>query len=122
MAKRYVRDIVDAKARTGIPDAPGLGRVVNEMAHGEAKATERYGGSTRTFPAPPERSKPQDCGDSWGTNEQGPRSLLSPDDWRRGGGQGGESRPGYVGGYRAPHGEPGQRSGPKVRPGHYDEG
>lgn|SRR5262249_17505475 len=95
----------------------GVGRVANESAWGEQKATDRYGGSTRTFPAPPDYSKPQDCGDSWGTNEQGPRSLISPDDWRRGGGQGGESRPNYVGGYRAPRGEPGDRGGPPLRDG-----
>jgi hypothetical protein len=107
------------KTRTGIPGAgQGLGKVVNESAWGESKATERYGGSTRTFPAPPERSLPQDCGDSWGTNTQGPRSVIDPSDWRRGGGQGGESRPvGYVGSYRAPRGEPGDRTGPPLRDG-----
>jgi hypothetical protein len=99
MARRYIKDVVDATARTGIPDAPGLGKVVNERAWGEQTATQRYGGSTKTFPAPPERSLPQGCGDSWGTNKQGPRSVIDPNDWRRGGG-GGESRPGYVPGYK----------------------
>jgi len=39
------------KTRSGIPGS-GLGPVVNRFAWGEAKATERYGGTTRTFPAP----------------------------------------------------------------------
>jgi hypothetical protein len=117
MAKR---DIVDHKARTGIPGS-GLGKVVNEAAWGELTATQRYGGSARTFDSPPDYSKPQDCGDSWGTNKQGPRSLIDPNDWRRGGG-GGETRPGYRPGFKgAPHGDSHRdssvedQSGPKLR-------
>ena len=102
------------KTRSSIPGS-GLGRVVNRTAWGKETATSRYGGSTRTFPAPPDQCYPQKLGDP--NNLQGPRSLIDPSDWRRGGGQGGESRPGYVPGYRAPKGEPGERGGPPLRAG-----
>jgi len=40
------------KYRTGIPGVPGLSKVTNASEWGERTATERYGGTTRTFPAP----------------------------------------------------------------------
>jgi hypothetical protein len=102
------------KTRTGIPGS-GLGPVVNRSAWSEKTATERYGGSTKTFPAPKDACYPQRLGDD--NNLQGPRSLIDPSDWRRGGGGTAENRPGYVPGYRAPHGEPGDRGGPPLRRG-----
>ena len=97
------------KTRTGIPGVKGLGSVVSESAWGEQTATSRYGGSTRTFGPPKDACYPQKHGDPG--NLQGPRDDIAASDWRRGGGQGGESRPDYVGGYRAPRGEPGERAG-----------
>ena len=74
-----------AKTRTGIPGVTGLGKVVNEAAWGESKATERYGGGTRTFPPPKDQSHPQRLGDS--NNLQGPGySNDHPNDWVRGNG------------------------------------
>jgi hypothetical protein len=105
------------KCRTGIPGVKGLGGVVNEMAHGEDMATKRFGGSTKTFPAPEDKCYPQRLGDP--NNLQGPRDDIDASDWRRGGGQGGESRPNYVGGWRSPKGEAtAYRSGPPLREGY----
>jgi hypothetical protein len=103
------------KTRTGVPGVSGLGKVVNEAAWGETTATQRYGGSTKTFPAPEDRCYPQRLGDP--NNLQGPRDDIDASDWRRGGGQSAENRPDYVGGYRAPRGEPGERAGPPIRRG-----
>jgi len=89
------------KCRTGIPDAPGLGKVVNRNAWGEAKATERYGGTTRTFPPPEDRHAPQKLGDR--NNLQGPgyQNIVPSDSWLRGGGaKQAEGKPGYVPGYK----------------------
>jgi len=74
------------KPRTGIPGHPKLNRVVNESAWGESKATERYGGTTKTFPSPEIANKPQRLGDP--NNLQGPKydNIVPADDWRRGGG------------------------------------
>jgi hypothetical protein len=77
------KDFVDDKARTGIPGVPGLGKVVNRNAWGEAKATERYGGGTRTFPPPEDRHAPERLGND--NNLQGPNYRNdTPDDWLRG--------------------------------------
>src|SRR5215475_7253777 len=98
--KAMAKDIVDRKARTGIPDAPGLGKVVNETAWGENKALERtkdYGGLKQTDMRPADRSYPQDPeakrGPDWADDH--------PNDWVRGGGpNAAEGRPGYVPGYK----------------------
>jgi hypothetical protein len=71
------------KPRTGIPGVKGLGSVVNRSAWGEAAATKRYGGTTRTFPPPPDRSAPQELGDQ--NNLRGPLNDVA-NDWRRGNG------------------------------------
>src|SRR5262249_42692624 len=110
---RAMAKFVD-KCRTGIPGS-GLGPVVNRTAWGETKAVERYGVPRSPNMIPEDACYPQKLGDP--NNLQGPRSGIDPSDWRRGGGQGGESRPGYVPGYRAPHGEPGDRGGPPLRSG-----
>jgi hypothetical protein len=108
------KDFVD-KCRTGIPGVKGLGGVTNESEWGERTATQRYGGGTRTYGPPREQSLPQELGDR--NNLQGPRSVIDPNDWRRAGGGTAENRPDYVGGYRAPRGEPGERVGPPLRQG-----
>jgi hypothetical protein len=51
------------KTRDTIPGS-GLGRVLNQEAWGESAATARYGGGTKTFPPPEDRSGPQRLGDS----------------------------------------------------------
>lgn len=108
------KDFVD-KCRTGIPGVPGLGKVTNESEWGERTATSRYGGGTRTSPAPKEQSLPQELGDR--DNLQGPRSVISPSDWRRAGGGTAEQRPGYAPSWRAPYGDEksGHRPGPPLR-------
>ena len=80
-----------SKPRTGIPDQPKLGGVVNESAWGVAKAEERYGKSdyptgSRGAPSPPIRNKPQRLGDP--NNLQGPKydNIVPSDSWLRGGG------------------------------------
>jgi hypothetical protein len=92
MAK--IRDIVDVKARDTIPNS-GLGHVVNEQAWGAATATKRYGGGTRTFAPPKDECYPQ-------FQQDQPLDKTYNDvphgDWRRDGA--GESKPGYVPGYR----------------------
>ena len=111
MAKR---DIVDHKARTHID---GVGRVSNTSAWGEAKATERYGGTTRTFPAPPDDCYPQKLGDRNNLQDSPRYQNDTPNNWLRGAGESAEGKPNYVPGYRAPHGEPGDRGGPPLRVG-----
>src|SRR5262245_3100335 len=78
------------KCRTGIPGVPGLGKVVNQTAWGEQTATERYGGTTQTFPPPKNQSMPQfkqdQCLDK--TYNDVPENS-----WLRGGSQGGEGKP-----------------------------
>jgi hypothetical protein len=62
------------------------------------------------------QNKPQKLGDA--NNQQG--NYYDNDtrnDWRRAAGGTAENRPNYVGGYRAPHGEPGERAGPELRKG-----
>jgi hypothetical protein len=84
------------KCRTGIPGVPGLSKVVSESAWGEAKATERYGGTTRTFAPPEDRHAPQKLGDA--NNLQGKNySNMTPNDWRRGNGMKPNFHPGYKG-------------------------
>jgi hypothetical protein len=74
------------KPRTGIPGVSGLSKVVNASAWGEATATERYGGTTRTFPSPEIANKPQKLGDP--NNLQGPKydNIVDSNSWLRGGG------------------------------------
>jgi len=93
------------KPRTGIPGVSGLGKVVNESAWGEAKATERYGESKypmgRGAPPPPIANKPQRLGDP--NNLQGPKydNIVPSDSWLRGGGsKRAEGMPGYKGNKR----------------------
>jgi len=87
-----------SKPRTGIPGGGSkLSGVVNESAWGESKATERYGGTTQTFP-PPEnnQNKPQKLGDA--NNQQG--NYYDNDtrnDWRRGNGMKPNWDPGHKG-------------------------
>ena len=84
-----------SKPRTGIPGVSGLGKVVNASAWGEATATERYGGTTQTFPSPPVANKPQKLGDS--NNLQGPKydNIVPSDSWLRGGGGSAEGKPNF---------------------------
>jgi hypothetical protein len=97
----------------------GVGRVANESAWGEQKATDRYGGDTRhpdMGHGSGNQNKPQKAGDP--NNLQG--NYYDNDcrnDWKRAAGGTAENRPNYVGGYRAPHGEPGDRTGPPLRDG-----
>jgi len=85
------------KYRTGIPGHSDLGKVVNESAWGESKATERYGGGTRhpdmsggAF----EDNKPQKLGDA--NNQQG--NFYDNDcrpSWKTGVGQSAEGKPNF---------------------------
>src|SRR6516162_5669310 len=116
-----------SSARRGVPTAsdhskpnPGaLKSVVSESAHGEAQATARYGYGTQhpdMGHGDYNQNKPQKLGDA--NNQQG--NYYDNDtrnDWRRAAGGTAENRPNYVGGYRAPHGEPGERAGPPLRRG-----
>src|SRR5262245_28050696 len=89
------------KCRTGIPGVPGLSKVVNKSAWGESKATERYGGTTRTFPPPEDKHAPQRLGDP--NNLQGPNynNDVNADSWLRGGGaKGAEGNPNFDPGYK----------------------
>jgi len=89
------------KCRTGIPDAPGLGKVVNATAWGESAALDRtkdYGGLKPVDMRPADRSYPQDPearrGKDWADG-------VPEDSWLRGGGpNAAEGKPGYVPGYR----------------------
>jgi len=75
------------KTRTGIPGHSGLGKVVNESAWGESKATERYGGTTRTFPPPEVQNKPQRLGDKNNLQDLPKYDNIVPSNsWLRGGG------------------------------------
>ena len=86
------------KPRTGIPDVPGLSKVVNKSAWGESKATERYGGTTRTFPPPEDKHAPQAREDKHGPNYD---NDVSADSWLRGGGaKGAEGNPNFDPGYK----------------------
>jgi hypothetical protein len=109
-------DIVDHKARTHLD---GVGKVVNESAWGEQKAVDR--GYCRGTQHPDMRSGeetgegPQKLGDQNNLQDKNYKNDT-PNDWRRGGGQGGESRPYYGPTYRAPRGEPGQNVDPHSTP------
>jgi hypothetical protein len=84
MAKSFV----DQKARTGIPGVPGLSKVVNQNAWGDAKAVERgYGSGTRTFPSPKDVHGPQDPVDKHGPGYDNEVPVSS---WLRGGSESGK--------------------------------
>jgi hypothetical protein len=70
------------KCRTGIPGVAGLSKVVNSNAWGDAKANQRYGGGTRTFPAPKDESFPQFKDEQPTRRNPG---EISPNSWLRGG-------------------------------------
>jgi hypothetical protein len=79
------------KWRTGIPGVPGLSKVLNSDAWGDAKAVERgYGSGTRTFPSPKDVHGPQKLGDA--NNLQGPGydNSVPVSSWLRGGGGSGK--------------------------------
>ena len=98
-----------SKIRTHID---GVGQVSNESAWGEQKAIDRgYGTGTHTWGPPPDKHEPQHP-----ENKHGPQYNNDTSGWVRGEGGTAENRPGYVPGYRAPHGEPGRRGGPELRP------
>jgi hypothetical protein len=79
------------KPRTGIPGHPELRGVVDRSAWGEAKATERYGGGTRTFPPPSDRpQKPQAPED-----KHGPAYDNDTSGWVRAPGESAESKPNF---------------------------
>jgi len=86
------------KPRTGIPDVPGLSKVVNKSAWGESKATERYGGTTRTFPPPKDRHAPQDPVDKHGPGYEND----TPNNWLRGANQDATTKPNFDKGSAAP--------------------
>ena len=108
------RDIVDHKARTHLD---GVGRVSNESAWGEQKATDRYGGGTRTYgPQNEDASFPQKLGD----RNNLPRSTNyndTPNNWLRGAGESAEQKPGYVKGYRVPYGDDHRHDSVEDQPG-----
>ena len=101
-----------SKPRTGIPDAPGLGKVTNASEWGERTATERYGYGTQTFSPPKDVQAPQDPVDKHSPNYDNDASG-----WLRAEGETAEHRPNFMPGYRAKNGEPGTRGGSKLRPG-----
>lgn len=87
------------KCRTGIPDAGSkLKNVVNESAYGAAKATERYGYGTQTFPAPPSQTFPQFKQDQCVDRTY---NTVPVNSWLRGGGsKQAEGKPNFHRGYR----------------------
>src|SRR5262245_35118550 len=81
------------KCRTGIPGVAGLSKVVNSNAWGDAKATERYDGGTRTYGPPKDMEAPQfEITDGRGPDWQ---DDVPVNPWLRGGGAGGEGKPGF---------------------------
>jgi hypothetical protein len=80
------------KPRTGIPGVPGLSKVVNKNAWGDAKATERYGGGTKTFPPPKDQSAPQFKEDAQGPNY---RNEVPVDSWLRGANEDATTKPNF---------------------------
>src|SRR5262245_37314220 len=76
------------KCRTGIPGVAGLGKVVNSNAWGDAKATERYGGGTRTYGPPKDQSMPQFPEDKRGPDWADDVPVSS---WLRGGNESGKA-------------------------------
>src|SRR5258708_36198970 len=95
---------VDTASDHSKPNMRALSGVTNQHEWSERKATERYG-EPKTFSAPKDEHKPQKLGDSG--NLQGPKydNDVSEGSWLRGGGRGGEAKPGYDPGHRAPHGD-----------------
>jgi len=114
MAKEFVD-----KTRTGIPGGGSkLAGVLNQSAWGEKAAVDRgYCQGTRTFPPPEQANKPQRAGEPNNLQDKGYDNDVPENSWLRGGGESAEGKPNYVGGYRAPRGEPGDRGGPPLRPG-----
>lgn len=109
----------DTSSKYSKPHSGGLRSVANEEAWGEAKATQRYGGGTRTFGPPKDVQAPQDPVDKHSPNYDNDTSGQI-----RAEGENAEHGPAaYVPGYRAPRGEPGTRGGPPLRmtptPPHY---
>jgi len=87
----------------------------NEGVWGRDKAIERYGRLDQPDTRPADQSYPQ-----FKTDQRGPDWRDdAPNTWVRGFGKGGiesaEGKPNFTPGYRAPHGEPGDRGGPKLR-------
>jgi len=89
------KDPVGRIARTGIPGHPKLSKVVSEASWGESKATERYGGPTKTFPAPPVQNKPQRLGDPNNLQDKNYDNIVPSDSWLRGGGGSAEGKPNF---------------------------
>src|SRR5262249_11541376 len=98
------KDIVDRKARTGIPGVAGLGRVTNASAWGEQKALERtkdYGGLKQQVDMrPKDQSIPQRLGDANNLIGSDYYDDEPADSWLRGGGKGGEGYPNFQPGYK----------------------
>jgi hypothetical protein len=94
MAKEFVD-----KTRTGIPGVPGLSKVVNRNAWGEAKALERTkdygGGGTRTFPPPEDVHAPQRLGDKNNLQDNPTYRNDTPNNWLRGAGGSAEGKPSF---------------------------
>jgi hypothetical protein len=83
------KSFVDRKSRSSLPGS-GLGRVVDSNTWGEEVATKRYGGSTKTFGPPQDKSMPQFPEDQpLGKRYSG---EISPNSWLRGGGGNGKPK------------------------------
>jgi hypothetical protein len=96
------------KRRTGIPGHPKLKGVMNSQAWGEDAAVKRgYCKGTEVHDGPAKGNAPY--GPQFKQDQRADRQSFNdtPNDWRRG--NNAEGRPGYAPGYRAPHGEPGDR-------------
>ena len=83
------------KPRTGIPGVKGLERVVSASAHGEAMATSRYGGGTRTFPPPEDVHAPQKLGDRNNLQDSPRYQNDTPNNWLRGANQNATTKPNF---------------------------
>ena len=99
------------KTRTGVPGHPKLKGVMNSQAWGADAAVKRgYCKGTEVHNEPAQGIAPYGPEDR--QNQRADRQTYNDvaPDWRRAmGPRGAEGKPGYVPGYRAPHGEPGDR-------------
>jgi len=78
-------------------------KAVEESKWGASKARERYGQldyDNASPPKPKDASAPQKLGDPTNLRARDYDPNVPDNSWIKGGGKGGEGRPGYVKGYR----------------------
>src|SRR5262249_7082275 len=97
--QRGVKAVTDALAYMQRPRNPNSNDpryTGNRSAWGESKATERYGGTTRTFPPPKDTHGPQAREDQHGPNYDND----TPNNWLRGANQDATTNPNFDKGKR----------------------